>query len=94
MAWYYKNNMQEHDEPDEGERPVVFLHVPSLPTEPQVEQGRQVALGLIRALVASREKLGVVDPLEPGEVDTQRLANVPETKMGWDGLSDPLEGLY
>ncbi|KAF2459282.1 hypothetical protein BDY21DRAFT_187749 [Lineolata rhizophorae] len=36
------------------ERPVAFLHVPDLPTEDDVEKGRQVTIALIRALVESR----------------------------------------
>jgi pyroglutamyl-peptidase len=49
------------------ERPVMFLHVPNLQSESEINQGREVAIGLLRALVASRQKLGKRDPLESGE---------------------------
>ena len=56
MAWFWKRGAEE--------RPVMFLHVPDCPTEEDVEVGRQVTMGLIRALVESRENLGVFDPLK------------------------------
>jgi pyroglutamyl-peptidase len=56
MAWYWGKQSKE--------RPVMFLHVPDLPTEEQVDGGREVAVGLIRALVESRKKKGVSDPLK------------------------------
>lgn len=36
---------------DEGERPVVFLHVPPESDEDVLDKGRKVALALIRAMV-------------------------------------------
>lgn len=57
MAWYLRNRAEEC--------PVMFLHVPDLPTEAQVAGGREVALGLIRAMVESREKKGIVRPRKP-----------------------------
>ena len=59
MSWFWKKQRKE--------RPVMFLHVPDLPKESDVEEGVMVAQGLIRALVESREKLGVFDPLKPAE---------------------------
>jgi len=44
------------------ERPVLFLHVPDLPKEEDIAQGREVAIGLIKSMVASRKELGVCDP--------------------------------
>lgn len=64
MAWYWKRNGGIG-----GERPVMFLHVPDCPTEDHIEVGRQVAIGLVRALVESRETKGVVDPLRDLEQD-------------------------
>lgn len=58
MAWCLK-----HRGGIGGERPVMFLHVPDCPTDDHVEVGRQVAIGLVRALVESRVKKGVVEPL-------------------------------
>jgi pyrrolidone-carboxylate peptidase len=60
MAWYWKRAQ----EGKEKERPIMFLHVPDLPEEEDIEVGKKVALALIRALVESREKLGVVDALD------------------------------
>ncbi|KIW02748.1 uncharacterized protein PV09_05820 [Verruconis gallopava] len=59
MAWFWARASKE--------RPVMFLHVPDLPTEELVEGGREVTIGLIRALVESREKKGVFDPLAVDE---------------------------
>jgi pyroglutamyl-peptidase len=78
MAWFMKRKDEY-----KGERPVVFLHVPDLPSEAQVAQGREVAVGLIKGMVGSRLKLGVVDPLKPEDVvvdTTERFA--------WSGVSD------
>jgi pyroglutamyl-peptidase len=56
MSWFWKKHAEE--------RPVVFMHVPDLPTEGDLEKGRQVAIGLIRALAESRRRIGVHDPLK------------------------------
>jgi pyrrolidone-carboxylate peptidase len=56
MAWYWRKESKE--------RPVMFLHVPDLPTKEQVQGGREVAVGLIRAVVESRERKGSFDPLK------------------------------
>jgi len=83
MSWFWKQSKEE--------RPVVFLHVPDLPTENDIEQGRQVAIGLIRALVESRKKVGVHDPLKGfvGEsTETERLVAGAKGKDEghWDGI--------
>jgi len=41
-----------------GERPVVFLHVPGQADEESLGRGRQVAIGLIRALIETRNEAG------------------------------------
>jgi hypothetical protein len=43
----------------------MFLHVPDLPTVAQVAGGREVAVGLIKAMVESREKKGNSRPWKP-----------------------------
>lgn len=58
MAWYWAQNGKGK------ERPVLFLHVPDLPTEAQVAGGREVAVGLIRAMAESREERGIVEPMD------------------------------
>jgi pyroglutamyl-peptidase len=57
LSWFWKRKAEE--------RPVLFLHVPDLPTKADIAQGREVAIGLIRAMVASRKAKGIFDPLEP-----------------------------
>jgi pyroglutamyl-peptidase len=56
MSWFWRKQTVE--------RPVMFLHVPDLSTAKAVEQGRQVTIGLLRALAQSRSNLGVQDPLQ------------------------------
>ena len=68
MAWYWRRQSKE--------RPVMFLHVPDLPSEEQVAGGREVAIGLIRAMVESRASKGSPDPLK-GDV----LADVIAPEM-------------
>jgi len=71
----------------------MFLHVPHLVGEEKIEEGRAVATGLIRALVDSREDLGVRDPLKWVEGNDQPMgAAEMEIKRqqgyaGWDGVS-------
>jgi len=95
MAWYWKRSLEMQEEvSDSNDRPVCFLHVPDLPTEDEVEQGRQVAIGLIKALVASRERRGMVDPLKPPENERSVSGgssvgeSIASVKPGWDGVSD------
>ena len=44
-----------------GERPVVFLHVPGQAEEEDLKRGGIVAIGLIKALVETREGMGKVE---------------------------------
>jgi pyroglutamyl-peptidase len=73
MAWYWNKGIDE-------ERPVMFLHVPDLQSEKEVEQGRQVAIGMLRAMVASRMKLGKRDPLRNHVEET--ISDRPQ----WNGI--------
>ena len=66
MAWYLQRPSKE--------RPVMFLHVPDLPTEEKVAGGVEVAIGLIRAMVESREKKGIH---EPGELSAAPVETLP-----------------
>ncbi|KAF2665154.1 peptidase C15, pyroglutamyl peptidase I-like protein [Microthyrium microscopicum] len=88
LAYFWKRNKEAQKKQDEVlERPVTFLHTPDLPTEDDKENGKQIAIGLIRALVASRNKFGVVDPLKAGagaESATATMENVPR----WSGIMD------
>jgi pyrrolidone-carboxylate peptidase len=52
LAWFW-NRHANATPADEGKRPVVFLHVPDLPTKEQLNQGVDVAIGLVRSMVAS-----------------------------------------
>ncbi|KAF2177868.1 peptidase C15, pyroglutamyl peptidase I-like protein [Zopfia rhizophila CBS 207.26] len=64
-GFIYWNSLAHYFALKEDERPVAFLHVPDLSGSLEsLEQGRKVAVGLIRALVESRRKLGVVDGLQ------------------------------
>ena len=76
MAWYWKRQAKE--------RPVMFLHVPHLPTEQSVQGGREVAVGLIRALVESREAKGAFDPLKG---DVSIAAQLPSLSKDMDEMS-------
>jgi len=75
MAWFYKQGK-------DVERPVIFLHVPELKTEEEVEEGRQVAIGLLRSMVASRKKLGKRDPLQENDDEEFGL----DEKERWSGV--------
>jgi pyroglutamyl-peptidase len=61
MSWFWKA--------DSEERPVMFMHVPDCPTEEAIDEGREAAVSLIRALVESRAYVGVFDPMKPDAVD-------------------------
>jgi hypothetical protein len=50
---YYTSLVEYWRRNPEGERPVMFFHVPGGAEEKDVERGRRVALGLIAALVAN-----------------------------------------
>ncbi|QDS71436.1 hypothetical protein FKW77_003544 [Venturia effusa] len=85
MSWFWRKQAEE--------RPVMFLHVPLLTGEEQIEEGRDVAVGLIKALVESRSELGIRDPLNREIVESDRPmgdAGVllgKENYKGWDGVS-------
>jgi pyroglutamyl-peptidase len=68
-GFVYYLSMSEFWKRGAEERPVMFMHVPDCPTAAEVEEGKKIAVGLIRALVDSREKLGTVDPMESDAVD-------------------------
>lgn len=50
---YYTSLVEYWRRNPQGERPVMFFHVPGGAEEKDVERGRRVALGLIAALVAN-----------------------------------------
>lgn len=61
-GFIYWNSLAHCYSIKEDERPVAFMHVPDLSDSPEkLETGREVAIALIKALVESRRKLGVVD---------------------------------
>jgi pyroglutamyl-peptidase len=85
MSWFWRKQAEE--------RPVMFLHVPLLVGDEQVEEGKGVAIGLIKALVESRAELGVRDPLKREALAEDHCmggAEIPlgrEDYKGWDGVS-------
>lgn len=58
---YYNSLARYHElNGEHGERPVVFLHVPDLTaSQEKLDEGRAVAIALIKALVESRREVGV-----------------------------------
>ncbi|KAF2815186.1 peptidase C15, pyroglutamyl peptidase I-like protein [Mytilinidion resinicola] len=60
-GFIYYNTLAHFYQQKDEERPVTFLHVPNLPTKKDVDQGRDVACALIRAMVDSRREHGVTD---------------------------------
>lgn len=68
MAWYWGQKTKE--------RPVMFLHVPDLPTEELVAGGREVAVGLIRAMAESRERRDMFDPLKGNVTAARTLSDL------------------
>jgi pyroglutamyl-peptidase len=77
MAWFWKKKATE--------RPVMFLHVPDCPKPEDVAQGRDVALGLIRALVDSRDKVGIYEPMKPDGTGKADDMTDEATKERWSG---------
>lgn len=64
-GFIYWNSMAHYFSIKEDERPVVFLHVPDLSDSlEKMQKGREAAIALIKALVESRRKVGVVDGIE------------------------------
>lgn len=58
----YYNSLAHFFAQKDDERPVAFLHVPDLSgSEEKLATGTRVAVSLIKALVASRKSVGVVD---------------------------------
>ncbi|KAG9037816.1 hypothetical protein FRB95_004103 [Tulasnella sp. JGI-2019a] len=74
---------------EKAERPIMFMHVPDLPTESDVERGVDVAVALIRALVESRntfprgiqkdEEGDVYDDLVNDDGKDVKMGEYPET---------------
>jgi pyroglutamyl-peptidase len=60
MGWFHRRG---------EDRPVVFCHVPNLTSDEEVKTGVDVVVGLIYALVASREKVGLKEPEATVRVD-------------------------
>lgn len=52
---YYTSMVEYWRRDSESARPVMFLHVPDGTTDQELARGRKVALGLIEALVASKQ---------------------------------------
>ncbi len=65
---YYSSLAQLWKENPQGERQVVFLHVPVQSDEASIEKGRTVLIELIRSMVRSR--------------DMKRLVNSRQTQQG------------
>ncbi|KAF2760821.1 peptidase C15, pyroglutamyl peptidase I-like protein [Pseudovirgaria hyperparasitica] len=57
-GFIYYTSMSLFAKMKRAERPVMFFHVPYLSTEEQVDEGREVTKGLIRALDESRARRG------------------------------------
>lgn len=53
---YYSSLAYLYKKGQDVEKPVMFLHVPDLPTPKDVRDGVDVAISMIRALVESRER--------------------------------------
>jgi pyroglutamyl-peptidase len=84
LSWFWRKQAEE--------RPVMFLHVPHLASGERINEGREVAKGLIRALVESREEVGVKNPLKSSEeVHPMGAAEIglgrEGSYEGWDGIS-------
>ncbi|KAL9096489.1 MAG: hypothetical protein Q9165_001486 [Trypethelium subeluteriae] len=52
LSTYYRLNRRRED----GERPVLFLHIPAKAEEDDILKGRETAVALIRAMVESRKE--------------------------------------
>ncbi|KAF1973517.1 pyroglutamyl peptidase-like protein type I [Bimuria novae-zelandiae CBS 107.79] len=80
-GFIYYNSLATYFEQKEDERPVAFMHVPDLSDrEEKLEEGREVAIALIRALVESRRLVGVVD----GSVQGKRNGHGERVAAGMD----------
>jgi pyrrolidone-carboxylate peptidase len=66
-GFIYWNSLAHYFSIKEDERPVVFMHVPDLSgSEDKLREGRDVAVALIKALVESKRKIGVVGRRQEG----------------------------
>jgi len=54
-GFIYYSSLAYFYEKKEKERQIMFLHVPDMPTERDVDDGREVTIALIRALAESRQ---------------------------------------
>jgi len=79
-GFIYYNSLAHFYQQKDDERPVMFLHVPNLPEKEDIDQGREVACALIRALVDSRKELGVTDGVADKLVN--REAEIDEEQVG------------
>jgi pyroglutamyl-peptidase len=60
-GFIYYNSLAHYFSIKEDERPVAFMHVPDLSySDEKTQEGQEVAIALIKALVESRRKHGVV----------------------------------
>ncbi|MCJ1405051.1 hypothetical protein MMC11_008277 [Xylographa trunciseda] len=75
---YYTGLVEYWRRDPEGERPVMFLHVPKGLEEEDVDKGRRVAEGLIQAVVGSWEAVGENKRKE-------REMGVEDEEKGWAG---------
>jgi pyroglutamyl-peptidase len=61
-GFIYYNSLAHYFSIKQDERPVVFLHVPDLSgNEDKLREGKKVTVALIKALVESLQKVGLVD---------------------------------
>jgi pyroglutamyl-peptidase len=72
-GFIYYNSLAHLHSIKENERPVAFMHTPDLSSsEAKLQEGREVTVALIKALVESRRKRGVVNR---GEEVRERIGN-------------------
>lgn len=60
---YYSSMVEYWRRDHKSTRPVMFLHVPGGTTDQDIARGKKVALGLIEALVASKQELSAKQDL-------------------------------
>lgn len=76
-GFIYYNSLAHYYALDEGERPVVFLHVPDLSrSEVMLKEGWEVAVALIKSLVQSKRKIGLTHGLVRAEKEVQLHPNL------------------
>jgi pyroglutamyl-peptidase len=74
-GFIYYTSMAEYYKLSEKERPVIFLHVPDLPTKDKLDQGREITCALIRALVESNKNFGAGNSTEENS-DGERIRGI------------------